>query len=169
MAVRPFHPRTVFLLFFVAVALATALPGWQPAPAQGQPAGVAASSQKLPQPVVNTHELMELFNKPYFMMLKQEMQQAPSGREDEKWKSIADRGLQAAELTNLIAIRELQDEHRQVFEQRNSALREAGMNLAAKAKSKDWEQTQAAYRTLVQNCNACHQALAADHAPHLQP
>lgn len=116
-----------------------------------------------PQPVVDTHHLMSLFNRPLYQRLKDEMQQQPA---DEKaWATLSDRGLQAAEVANLVAMRKDQQQWRRLA----GDLQTAGVQLSKAAKSQDWQATQSAYRSVVQRCNACHSTVAPDHAPQLSP
>jgi len=135
-----------------------------PLPVQAQ--ADSPSAKKLPQPVVNTHDLMHLFNEPLYEHLKQAMKNQPST--DSQWKSIADRGRQAAEIANLVAIRE---SHHGVdsWQQHAMDLQQAGKKLASTATSKDLQATRQAYRNLIQKCNACHNQLGPGHAPKLKP
>lgn len=126
---------------------------------QSEPAG----GEKMPHAVVDTHHLMELFNKPLYQYTKQAMQQEPS--DEQGWETIQQRGMQAAEVANLVALRKDDQRWRQLA----SELQQAGIHLAEVAESKDFAQTQQAYRSLIDRCNACHQSMAPDHAPQLKP
>ncbi|MEX0937116.1 MAG: hypothetical protein WDZ59_04590 [Pirellulales bacterium] len=126
-----------------------------------------APREELPQPLVNTHDLMALYNRPLFMMLKAEMQN-PQMQEDH-WATIADRGMQAAELTNLIVIREEAQQNREVWVPLIGGLRQAGLRLVEAAKAQNQEQVIAAYRNLVTSCNQCHRTVAPQKAPMLTP
>lgn len=168
--VTRFPLRSVSLLIAAAVVISAQMRAGDPGitTVQAQQT-VAAKTAELPQPVVDTHGLMELFNKPFFMTLKKEMQMPPSGTGDEGWQGVQDRGLQAAEIMNLVAIREVPAEKADAWRQHTHNVRQAGLLMAEKAKAKNWDQTREAYRMLVQSCNGCHQAIAPDRAPQLAP
>lgn len=121
----------------------------------------------LPGPIVNTHELMDLFNKPLYQFLRKEMQKDLG--EETEWDTIADRGLQAAEVMNLVAIRERKEGQEQAWRRMVRGTQEAALGLSEAAKQHDAEHTRKAYQSLLQNCNACHQTVAPNQAPQLQP
>jgi hypothetical protein len=120
-------------------------------------------ASELPNAIVSTHELMELFNEPLYKYLKQAMEQDPSS--EEQWSTVADRGLQAAEVANLVALRKDEPAWRQMA----SELQQAGIDLAKAAKSQDLQSTQQAYKGLINQCNACHSKMAPQEAPQLDP
>lgn len=138
----------------VAGLIANAQPEEQPAS--------APAKEKPPRAVVDTHELMELFNQPLLKYMKREMNKPENERQ---WQSIADRGWQVAEVANLVALRNDQP----MWIQRSTDLQQAGIQLAKTAKSEDLAATNEAYRAVIQKCNACHQTMGGDHAPELQP
>lgn len=124
--------------------------------------------EKLPAPVIDAHELMEVFYERLYEHLKEDMKSQPADKK--AWGHIKDHGIEAAELANLVAIRKVEDEA--LAAKWGGLSREAqqvGLDLAAAAGSQDWEKTQGAYRALVANCNACHTATGDDHAPQLEP
>ena len=136
----------------------------QPAqPGRPAPGGLQALP---PTPVLDVPGLMQLFNKPIYMGLKEKMAQQPTN--EEQWKDLMGRGLQAAEIANLVAIRKVEGPIEPLL-QGAADLQRAGMALADAAKSQQWDATVQAYRGLVQRCNNCHQALAPDEAPQLKP
>src|SRR5688572_14157681 len=96
----------------VALVLAWSLVNLAAAPAGGESSANKAA-QELPRPVLDMHHLMELFSEPYFERLKEEMQTAPA--DDRGWKHLVERGQEGAEIANLVAIREVDDEHRAIF------------------------------------------------------
>lgn len=147
-------PAAIAFLLFSASAVVA----FRYTEAQEREAGPA-----LPRPVMDTHDLMNLFNKPLYQQLKQKMQQEPS--DEPQWKKIADRGWQAAEVANLVALREDQPQWRQL----SARLQQAGVGLAEAAKAGDIQATRQAYSHLIERCNACHRTVAADHAPQLMP
>lgn len=129
-------------------------------------AGSEQKSTQLPQPVVDTHELMELFNQQLYRQLREEMQNEPDS--EQEWETIRHRGLQAAEVANLVAIRERGDDDPR-WGRLARGLQQAGTRLAEVVRTEDFDQTQEAYRNLIQSCNACHETMAPQHAPTLQP
>lgn len=145
---------TVGGMFGAALLLAADVPAKAPA--------------KLPTAVVDTHELMEVFYERFYEDLKKEMASQPADKKG--WSRIKHHGIEAAELANLLAIREVDDEAlktKWAGAARDS--QQSGLDLAAAATAQDWVKTQAAYQNLVKNCNACHQATGSDHAPKLEP
>ena len=150
----------------LALLLTWSLVNLAAAPADGETAA-ANAAQKLPRPVLDMHHLMELFNEPYYERLKEEMQTQPA--DDRGWKHLVERGQEGAEIINLVAIREMGDEHKQVWPELTRTAHEAALGLADAAKTKNWERTREAYVALVQNCNDCHQKLAPEEAPMLEP
>ena len=121
---------------------------------------------ELPSPVVDTHHLMELFNQELYKLLKQEMQREPA--DSEAWKTIRNRGLQAAEVANLVAIRDRAEGDNR-WQRLSGGVQRAGIGLAEAAKAENFERTRQAYRQLIESCNACHQTMAPEHAPTLEP
>ena len=151
-----------------AVAVAVLLGGWAIGAAHEDEHDLPKHApEKRPAPVVGIHELMELFNEPLYELLKEEMQRKPS--DNKGWNTIRDRGLQAAEVINLVAIRKVGREHQQDWPELNRTAQQAGLDLAHAAAAKDWPKTQAAYQALIKNCNDCHEKVAPDHAPILEP
>jgi hypothetical protein len=108
---------------------------------------------------------MRLFNKPLYTNVKKLMAGEPAG--EEGWAMIEGGGLQAAEVANLVAIREAASNEQ--WYALSSGLQQAGLALAGAAKARDWNATVQAYQGLLQRCNACHQANAPDKAPVLEP
>ncbi|MCA9108434.1 MAG: hypothetical protein KDA52_00685 [Planctomycetaceae bacterium] len=144
----------------VACVLAT-----QPRAAEEEPSHRGDGT--LPQPVVDTHHLMELFNQPVYKYLKEAMHEEPS--DDDGWSTLQDRGLQAAEVMNLVAIRNDEESDHPSWEKHLRSAQQAGLELSEAAKSMDWEGTRQAYQALIRNCNDCHQDVAPDHAPQVTP
>ncbi len=121
-----------------------------------------------PTAIMGIHELMELFNEPLYDLAKKEVDKGkPSG--DEGWETLRNRGLQAAEVANLVAIRPMGEEHRKQWSELTRDVQQAGLDLAHAAEAKDWDKSQDAWRMLIQNCNRCHTTLGSDHAPMLKP
>jgi len=135
----------------------------QPAqPVQPAPGG----PQVLPAPVLDVPSLMQLFNKPLYLGLKEKMAQQPAN--EEQWKDLMARGLQGAEIANLVALRKVEGP-REPLLRGAAGLQRASIAFADAAKSQQWDVTVQAYQGLVQSCNNCHQALAPDKAPQLEP
>ena len=170
---RPSIVAATILLSFAVLAIGGALldgksTAQTPAPPTGQPAAQAQPGQQAapPTPVVEVPVLMQLFNKPLYTGLKQEMAQQPAN--EEQWKNLAARGLQAAEIANLVALRKGEGPDDPIL-RGATELQRAGIALADAAKALQWDATVQAYQGLVQSCNNCHQTLAPDEAPQLQP
>jgi hypothetical protein len=127
----------------------------------------APTAGKPPHPVVGTHELMELFAEPLYDHLKQEVDKTDA-RDKEAWNTLRDRGLQTAELANLIALRN-QEEHRDQWIEHCAKVQQAGLKLVEVAKAQNVQQVRAAYLGVIQSCNACHKDFEPDHAPEIEP
>jgi hypothetical protein len=126
----------------------------------------ASPQQEPPTPVVDTHHLMELFNRPLYEFLKKSVAQRPSGKEG--WEEISNRGLQVAEVANLVALRE-REAARDQWVEMSGNLQRSGVRLSEAASSGNWAATRQAYQDVVNQCNSCHQAISPDKAPQLQP
>ena len=150
---------------FAAVA-ATHLVGQDAQPEQQQSRQHTLPRQ-LPGPIVNTHELMDLFNKPLYLFLREEMQKDLGAATE--WDTIADRGLQTAEVMNLVAIREREPGQDEAWMKHVRQVQAAGLELAQAAKEQNADQTRAAYQNVIRGCNDCHQTFAPDHAPQIKP
>ena len=155
--------RTAFLATGGLIAAAT-WAGGADVPTEAPP--------KLPAPVIDTHELMELFSGPLYEHLKADMAKQPADKK--AWSHIRHHGYEAAEMANLIAIRNPQGEGYEAEAVKNWGklsrdAQQAGLDLAHAAAANDWPKTQAAYKALVKNCNDCHQASGDDHAPEIEP
>lgn len=122
-----------------------------------------AEPGELPRAVVDTHDLMSLFNEPLYNYLKKAMQEEPGDKEG--WETIADRGWQTAEVANLVAMRNDDRQWRKFA----ADLQQAGTDLAEAAEAEDFDKSQEAYRAVIQRCNACHDESESDHAPELKP
>jgi hypothetical protein len=151
--------RTWALLLVAALAAAplALLLAADEAPPAGNP----------PHPVVGTHELMELFGEPLYDFLKAEVDKTET-RDAKGWNALRDRGLQTAEVANLIALRQ-QEENRAKWIEHCAAMQQAGLKLAEVAKAKNTEQIRPAYLGIIQSCNACHKDFDPDHAPEIEP
>jgi hypothetical protein len=108
---------------------------------------------------------MQLFNKPLFDLLSQEMQNRPA--DYKAWNTIRERGLQAAEIANLIAIRQPPAEHAEKWDALSRAVQLAGMELADAAAARQLQATSEAYERLKRSCNQCHETVSPQSAPRL--
>lgn len=126
----------------------------------------AEASKKLPQPVVDTHELMEIFSEPLHDDLKEKMAKPPEN--PRAWKLLARQGYRAAEIANLISMRERSDEHAKIWQKEASDAQQGGIDLANAAKKQDWTAAQTAYKSIIKSCNSCHQHVDPDHAPKIE-
>lgn len=159
---RRMSPAVVVILGAGAVLAAALWPG----PDRRGEASEQPARQRLPQPLVDTHDLMELFNQPLYEFLKETMEEQPTTQE--QWDTVRERGLQAAEVANLVAIRENAAKMPE-WTERSAALQRAGLALAEAGKNENWQAAQSAYRNLIQSCNDCHQNVAPNEAPMLRP
>jgi hypothetical protein len=151
----------------VALLLAAALIAAPLALLVAQEAQTKTTAGKPPHPVVDSHELMELFGEPLFEHLKQEVDKSEA-RDGKAWSTLGDRGLQTAEFANLIALRE-QTENRDKWIDHCAKLQQAGLTLTETAKAKNTAQVRPAYLGVIQACNACHSDFEPDHAPQIEP
>jgi cytochrome c556 len=136
------------------------------AEASAQASAQAQSQGKLPGPVLNTHELMERFNKPNFQSLKKLMAEPPA--DEDAWEAIEEQAADLAELANLVAIREV-EEKRDQWLKYAAQVQQNALQLADHAKNQDLEGIQEAYQQTVQSCNDCHMEFEPMHAPELEP
>jgi hypothetical protein len=120
----------------------------------------------LPKPVVNTHELMELFNEPLYKELQTALSQ--DSLDEKQWKSVEESGYKLAEVANLIAIREEAAEHPR-WESMAVDIQQLGYELAKIAGKQELPAAREQFNAIVQNCNDCHMRTARDHAPELEP
>jgi hypothetical protein len=127
---------------------------------------VAAKPASGPVPVVEAGDLMRLFNKPLYTHLKEAMEGEPNSKE--AWSTIRERGLQTAEVANLVAMRRVKPPQDAWLEGALN-LQQAGLALAKAAEARDWDATTRAYTGLINQCNNCHEARAPGKAPMLKP
>jgi len=152
------------LLLTVAAIAALSMPGRQESVQAAQAPGGA---RRLPAPVMEVKQVMDLFMKPWYMDMKKDLKEKPDG--NEAWKDIEEDALQAAEFANLIAIRKVPQSAEAALQKHAAELQNAGLALSKAAKSKNYDQTRKDWTNLVHACNGCHKELAADKGPQLQP
>ena len=148
-------------------ALATTHLLGQVAPNERQQTQEYTLPKQLPGAIVDTHQLMDLFNKPLYQFLRAEMQKG-LGQQTE-WDTIADRGLQTAEVMNLVAIRPQKEGQVRQWMNHVGQVQQAGLELAQAARQQNADETRAAYQNVIRGCNDCHQTFAPDNAPQLKP
>lgn len=105
----------------------------------------------------NMHEFMEYVFEPGYLRLKANMAAAPA--DNKVWKGIKGDALSLAEAGNLLLLRGPQ-EKRADWTKTSLAVRTAGGELYQAARKKDYPAAQAAYTTMLKNCNQCHQQFA---------
>ena len=97
-------------------------------------------------------ELMEyVFDEP-FHRLKEALAAEP--RDKAAWKTIKSDSLILAECSNLLLLRNPYDE--ELWDETSVACRQDGGEIYAAAKKKDLAAATAAFRSMVINCNRCH-------------
>jgi hypothetical protein len=145
----------------------------RPEPADGetkakQPASKQADQprrpEKFPGQVVSTHQLMELFNKPVYKALSESLQSEPQG--EKSWDKVEQNSIRAAEVANLIALREAAGKFPE-WNDHAMAVQESALQVAQSAKARSYSAARTAFVGMVRNCNSCHQATKPDHAPRL--
>ena len=99
------------------------------------------------------HEFMEYVFQPTYLRLKQSMMAAPA--DNKGWKAIKSDSLILAESCNLLYVR-APKEHGEDWVKHTTASKEYGAKLYGAAKAKDFDAATAAYKTMLDNCNACH-------------
>ena len=116
----------------------------------------AKAPAKLPEPVARTGHLMVIFYRPYYARLKAAMAAEPT--DARAWRRFGLYGEEAAELANLLALRKVAEPDRPKWDGLVREAWQAGVGLQKAIDAKDWPATQAAYRGIIENCNACHKA-----------
>jgi hypothetical protein len=119
-----------------------------------------------PRPIVDTHDLMHLFNKPVYEFLKEAMQQEPA--DEQGWRTVQERGLQVAEVMNLVALRADSEKVPQ-WTQLAASVQQKGQQIADAGRRQNWRAATRAYQGVIEGCNNCHQRVAPEKAPVLQP
>lgn len=155
---------TLSLLIVPAVALFSIL---SPVPA---PTALAQPPASQPEDAAvpvedDMHEFMEYVFQPTYKRLKESMSASEKG--NGIWKSIKSDSLILAEGGNLLLIRGPKSDTKD-WNKYSTSVRDFGGQLYRAAKKKDNTESQKVYRTMIQNCNACHQ-LFADGEHQLKP
>lgn len=103
------------------------------------------------------HEFMEYVFQPTYKQLQQAMKSEPQNGGD--WFKVKSGALILAEGGNLILLRG-PDSDREAWSAHSVAVRESGGEMYRAAQKKDFEQASKHYRSMLNNCNACHQEFA---------
>lgn len=99
------------------------------------------------------HEFMEYVFQPTYLRLKASMVTAPV--DNKGWKAVKSDSLILAESCNLLFARK-PDEHGDDWTSHAAASKTHGAELYNAAKEKNFEAATTAYKTMLNNCNACH-------------
>lgn len=132
---------------------------WMLLAAQGPAPVSAAESQPSGQVAVeeSMHEFMEYVYQPTYVRLKNTM--AGLSGEKPDWKLAKADSLILAESGNLLLLRGPKED-REMWAQLSIATRDSGKELYQAARAKDATKAKAAYTTLIERCNACHDHFA---------
>lgn len=103
------------------------------------------------------HEFMEYVFQPTYLRLKEQMAKEPA--DNQAWKAIKSDGLILAESGNLLLMRKSEEDPAD-WMRHSTKVREAGGQLYAAAKAKDYRTARQHYETMLTNCNACHDQFA---------
>jgi hypothetical protein len=120
-----------------------------------------AEDSRGPVPLVEAHEVMELFFEHEFETLKELMQKEPTKRND--WKGIFNGALELAEAHNLLFFRDDED-YMETDEwiTLTVAGRDAALAIATSVKARDFSVIKSKYSAMVKSCNACHEEFQGD-------
>ena len=99
------------------------------------------------------HEFMEYVFQPTYLRLKTTMAAAPA--DNKGWKALKSDSLILAESCNLLFARK-PDEHGDDWTKHATAAKTDGAAVYKAAREKYFEAATAAYKTMLNNCNACH-------------
>lgn len=146
-------------LVFVLTALLLAVAIYLQSDSNGEGYVVAAN----PAPAVpaneaeivedSMHEFMEYVFQPTYRRLKAAMATEPTDKNG--WKAIKSDSLILAESCNLLFVR-LPEEGTADWAQHAAASRTNGSELYQAARAKDFGKATTAYKSMLENCNACH-------------
>ncbi len=99
------------------------------------------------------HEFMEYVFQPTWLRLKASMAATPV--DNKGWKALKSDSLILAESCNLLFARK-PDEHGEDWVKHATASKTHGAELYKAAKEKNFEAATMAYKSMLNNCNACH-------------
>jgi hypothetical protein len=156
------------LIVIGSVCVMTVTTAGQDRPGERRPAEPPQRDQSFPKAVVDTHELMNLFNKPAYKELTSLLSQENATLDSDQWMKVSNEAHRVSEIANLIAIRDDASEFKQ-WNEHAQQLQQSAMVLAKAADQRNDMEVRNAFRAMVGNCNACHQSTKPDEAPMLEP
>ncbi len=129
----------------------------------------AAADEYLMPVEKDPHEFMEYVFQPTYRSLKAAMADSRDAetKDDASWESIQSGSLILAEDGNLLLLRGPQEQRAKWIEHATT-VRRIGGELYRAAKEKKANKSQQLYRTLLDNCNSCHEQFAGG-KPQLKP
>lgn len=143
------HFTALILAASVAIAALSSAPDNQRVHAAATPAPVDEAE------VVeeDMHEFMEYVFQPTYRRLKAAMAEKPADRSG--WKAIKSDALILAESCNLLFARTPEDNGSD-WNHHAAASRKDGAALYRSARDQNFEKASTAYKSMLENCNACH-------------
>jgi hypothetical protein len=138
----------------IVLALGAFLLAGGPATSQ-LPKREAARAPK-PEPVADTHLLMEGLNQANFRGLERLLKDKPA--DVEAWTFARGQALLIAETGNLLMLRPPRGKGQDAWMERAAELRDAGTALGRAAAKRDYDRSVNALRDLAGTCNRCHQS-----------
>ena len=142
------------LAMFTLATLSLAVVGFSRKSSETHASPVAAPVAEDVVPVEESmHEFMEYVFQPAYQRLKPALATAPT--DNKGWKAIKGDALTLAESCNLLFGR-APEENAADWKKHAAASRDGGAKLYAAAKGKDFAATQAAWKGMLESCNACH-------------
>ena len=146
------------ICFVVVSVLWVAATLFIPSSAQEVQASSASSFRPLPEDEAvivedSMHEFMEYVFQPTYRRLKKTMAEEPTANSG--WKALKSDSLILAESSNLLFAR-TPDENGADWNKHAAASRRDGAELYKAARKKDFTEATAAYKRMLESCNACH-------------
>jgi hypothetical protein len=139
------------IMFSVMTAMTPSVP--VRAATSAQTVSTTAAETEIVPVEESMHEFMEYVFQPAYRRLRERMAMAPE--DNNGWKAVKSDALILAESCNLLFGRGPDDEATE-WAQHASAARTGGAALYKAAKTKDFAATTTAWKTMLENCNACH-------------
>jgi len=103
------------------------------------------------------HEFMEYLCEEPYKRMREQLAAEPTDKK--VWKGIKSDGLILAEAGNLLVDRGPAD-HKEAWQKQAVSMREAGRELYATAKTREFKPTREKWEALIVRCNACHKEFA---------
>ncbi|HLJ10086.1 MAG TPA: hypothetical protein VKU82_02795 [Planctomycetaceae bacterium] len=167
LSTRQFTVSAVGAALAFLLAVAFSIDRRHEAVAEGNKSASDAGEHHVPAPVLEVKQLMDVFNMPLYRNLKKDMKGKPDG--DDAWRNVENGGLQATEIANLTAMRNVPQSAASTLHANAARLQSAGLALAKSAKAKDYDQARKDWISLVRACNGCHKEMAPSKGPQLEP